>query len=475
MNLLAITLKRSEVAWRRLMECSMLFSSLFNLIKQTITCFLFTSKHLFNTIKLCKMIGGVPFLETLGERIRRLRKERKMTLQELAGDNMSKGMLSLIENNKAKPSMESLSYIAKQLKVPASDLLEESSREELKKLLDQAEEYASVRLIDEGAKKARQRLINLVRPHIGQMGEGYESGRLLEMYGRSLHYLEEDGWEEPIDRAAAIYDSLNIIPRRAAIGMFRAQVHFTERDYDRALGVMLEERKAIEERRLFIEPMTRLDFDYLQAVLLYAVGQTEEAMSVMESALAFSRENDLYYHMSDWYRLASIHALMAGMEDEYGHYRKKLRQYAEFAEDKEASGFLAFLDVHELNSFRNDYTEAHRRIQAWPKDSSESLPDALHSPYMSLETGKALSGVGRHEEALEAFDRALVPREYIHHPIDLSIFMEGEAYKAESLWATGKTAEAVSLIRDVHERIAGIPSNPYKDRVEQVHERLTAH
>ncbi|MFC7365140.1 MULTISPECIES: helix-turn-helix domain-containing protein [Bhargavaea] len=414
-------------------------------------------------------------METLGERIRRLRKTRKMTLQELAGDKMSKGMLSLIENNKAKPSMESLSHIASQLKIPASDLLEESSREELRKLLDQAEEYASVRLLDDGAKEARQRLINLIRPYIGRMGEGYESGRLLEMYGRSLHNLEEDGWEEPIDRAAAIYDSLNIVPRRAAIGMFRAQLLFTRHQYAEALETLLRERAALEEKGLFIEPMTRLDFDYLQAALLYAVGKTEEAVSVMERALAFSRENDLYYHMSDWYRLASVHALMAGMEDEYGHYRKKIRQYAEFADDQETAGFLTFLDVHELNSFRNDYEEAYRRIQEWPDDPEQAMPNPLNSPYKSLEIGKALSGLGRHEEALDTLDLALVPREYIHHPIDLSIFMEGEAYKAESLWAAGKTEEALSLIQDVFERISPLPRTPYKDRVEQVRKRLTAH
>lgn len=414
-------------------------------------------------------------LETMGERIRRLRKERDMTLQELAGDQLSKGMLSLIENNKAQPSMESLSHIAAQLNVPASDLLEESSREKLKKLLDEAEGYASVRAMDEGAREARQKLVRLIAPHLSEMGEGYESGRLLEMYGRSLHDLDGDGWEEPINRASAIYDSLNIVPRRAAIGMFRAQLLFAEHEYTEALETLNREREALDQRGLFIEPMTRLDFDYLQAALLYAVGNTEEAIAVMERALAFSREHDLYYHMSDWYRLASIHALMAGMDNEYWHYRTKLRQYAEFAEDKETAGFLDFLDIHELNSFRNDYAEAYRRIQDWPDDPETALPDPLHSPYMSLETGKALSGLGRHKEALEALERALVPREFIHHPIDLSIFMEGEAYKAESLWETGETGRARELIRDVAERIGPLPRTPYKNRVQQVHERLTPH
>ena len=37
----------------------------------------------------------------LGERIRTLRKQRKMTLEALAGERLTKGMLSQIENNKA--------------------------------------------------------------------------------------------------------------------------------------------------------------------------------------------------------------------------------------------------------------------------------------------------------------------------------------------------------------------------------------
>ncbi|WP_372869850.1 helix-turn-helix domain-containing protein, partial [Planomicrobium okeanokoites] len=56
-------------------------------------------------------------MASLGELIRKLRKERGLTLQALAGEELSKGMLSLIENNKANPSMESLAYIAEQLGV----------------------------------------------------------------------------------------------------------------------------------------------------------------------------------------------------------------------------------------------------------------------------------------------------------------------------------------------------------------------
>lgn len=64
-------------------------------------------------------------MNTLGSKIRSLRKSKKMTLVDLAGDYMTKGMLSLIENDKNKPSMESLEYIAKRLDTTVSSLMED--------------------------------------------------------------------------------------------------------------------------------------------------------------------------------------------------------------------------------------------------------------------------------------------------------------------------------------------------------------
>ena len=78
-------------------------------------------------------------IETLGERIRKIRKQQKLTLEGLAGKGLTKGMLSLIENNKANPSMESLKYISGRLGVEVSELLEEVSTQVLQKILESAE------------------------------------------------------------------------------------------------------------------------------------------------------------------------------------------------------------------------------------------------------------------------------------------------------------------------------------------------
>ncbi|MET3576040.1 helix-turn-helix domain-containing protein [Bhargavaea ullalensis] len=415
-------------------------------------------------------------MPTLGERIRSIRKERKLTLDNIAGERMSKGMLSLIENNKAKPSMESLSYIAERLGVSPSELLEEVSAHELREVLEKAEELAKVKVYDQKKAESQQRIVDLLSPYAERLGDSYESARILQLYAYALHFLELEGWEGALERAAAIYDSLNITARRADIGMFRAQMLYTRHRYADSLAVLLSERRALESRGTFIEPMTKLDFDYLEAALHYAVGQDEEALRVMDAALVFSREKGLYYRMSDWYRLAAIHALMTGNRENYAHYRLKLEQYSTFAEDEETGGFLKFLDIHELTSYDHQYAEALELVREVEQKVTEEGGDPenlLHSPYLKMEAGKALSGLGRHEEAIGQLRQVQVPREFIHHPIDLSIFFEGEAFLAESLEASGKSEEAEEVIRRAHEQISPLIETPYKKRIRQVYDRMT--
>ena len=54
----------------------------------------------------------------IGERIRQLRTRRGLTQKELAGEQMTRNMLSLIENGSALPSLASIAYLAEMLEVP---------------------------------------------------------------------------------------------------------------------------------------------------------------------------------------------------------------------------------------------------------------------------------------------------------------------------------------------------------------------
>lgn len=61
----------------------------------------------------------------IGEKIHRLRLWRKMTQAELAGDQITRNMLSRVENGAALPSLPTVWYLADRLGVPAGFLLAE--------------------------------------------------------------------------------------------------------------------------------------------------------------------------------------------------------------------------------------------------------------------------------------------------------------------------------------------------------------
>lgn len=394
---------------------------------------------------------------TLGDRIRTIRKQHKLTLEALAGDKLTKGMLSLIENNKANPSMESLSYIAEQLGVEVSELLEEVNPQELRDVLKTAEKLFNVEF-DELTDEHEQILV-LIGPYVEKLSQGYEAARLLDIYSRSLYYEKRDGWHDLLDKAADIYDQLNIIRRLAAVGIFKAMVKFTEHDYDSSLALLLKERSEIEARNAFIDPLTRLDFYYLEAVLRYAVGNADKAIQVMNEGIEFSKEKQVFYRIDHLYRIATFHAMMNKDVESMEYYERKLLLYGEFADDQEAILFTKFAKVHYLTSYKQAYQEALKLIESHYND--HGLSD-VHTPYSFMEKGKALYGLKRYEEALSCFEQVIIA-DYVHHPFDLSIFYEKDAYAALCYAALGDKTKANNAILEAVNNITPMPHTPYKD------------
>jgi transcriptional regulator with XRE-family HTH domain len=63
----------------------------------------------------------------IGEKIKNMRRARRMTQAELAGEMITRNMLSRIENGSALPSVPTLTYLAEKLGVPAGYFLAEES------------------------------------------------------------------------------------------------------------------------------------------------------------------------------------------------------------------------------------------------------------------------------------------------------------------------------------------------------------
>ncbi|MBB2482230.1 helix-turn-helix transcriptional regulator [Bacillus sp. APMAM] len=402
----------------------------------------------------------------LGERIRKLRKQKKMTLEALAGEELTKGMLSLIENNKAKPSMESLAYIAKQLEVDVADLLEEISSQELREILEKAENLFNANLKENPIKY--EQVITLIEPIIDKLMHGYESARLLDIYSRCLYYEKKNDWQDYLERAAIIYDQINLTSNRASIGIFRSMVKFTDHDYSFALNLLLEERSHIEANHAYIDPITRVNLDYHESILHFAVGDNQSAEKVMENAIHFSKENRIFYLTDDLYRLAAANALMFKNEEKKSYYLQKIKQYGEFAEDIQSILFYKLFDVMSLNEDKKDYSKALKEI-----DEFFSEPDTsnIFIHWFHLEKGKALYGLGLFEEAISSLEKVEIPS-FACHPFDLSLFYVMDSYKALCHLKLGHTSNALHFANIAVENFAPLPQTPFKDFSQETYDMI---
>ena len=68
-------------------------------------------------------------MDKIGEKIKALRISKRMTQTELAGDQITRNMLSLIENGSALPSLQTVMYLSERLGVPAGIFLARENEE----------------------------------------------------------------------------------------------------------------------------------------------------------------------------------------------------------------------------------------------------------------------------------------------------------------------------------------------------------
>ena len=130
---------------------------------------------------------------SLGEKIKKLRKEKNMTLKELAGDRITAAQISHIERDKSHTSYELLEYLSERLDV-SIDYLLETKEMQSKKITDnlilQSEIYIKRDALDEAEKE------------IHEIIEIYEEYGLSENYGK-CNYLLGDIYLKRKDGATA--------------------------------------------------------------------------------------------------------------------------------------------------------------------------------------------------------------------------------------------------------------------------------
>lgn len=369
----------------------------------------------------------------IGAKIKELRKERKMTLAQVAGDRLTKGMLSLIENGKAQPSMESLQYIASQLEIDVAELIQSEDNKQVRETFMQVEQLYS-QLKKEFNKEQReikgQELLLLIQPIVqsGSLkGSNYEEVRLLELYLLVRYLLKIDRSIEPFLPLAKMYENIHAYSKVLECFTRLGGIKFGQHQLEQALRYLLDAKKYIERYNYLIGDFEKLDYYYNLTVIYAALNDDIKMEEYLNLALNITKEKGVLYRFNDFYRLLFFINCSKGDAEKSKYYLNKLRLFMELFENPFDEILYSLTTLFYINRIEHDYLKA----LAVTIDNHRLPEDALKHAmvFINGEHAYAHWQLKQYDEAKKCLATLFVPEATIH-PIDLAIIYRSYAVRA---------------------------------------------
>lgn len=266
----------------------------------------------------------------IGERIKALRKQKKMTQTQLAEGIVTKSMLSMIENGKAEASMRSLRELASRLDVSMQQLLTDPKETELQTLVEQLE-YEEMTLISRSDQEIRQMLSSYLKEEMNSVWQG----KAYMLYGDT--YFQEEENEKVLayyDRAIEIFEKLGeseeLAMGRISQAYYLLMWHRYEESIERIDTIELLDAK-------YMKTKTRTEYAMLVVFKnLLCDEDLEGSIRQLEDTLEYMKRTRIYYRADDVYRTISICALYLNDETKIRESLQKAKQYIQFTEDRVA-------------------------------------------------------------------------------------------------------------------------------------------
>ncbi|CAD2081727.1 transcriptional regulator [Jeotgalicoccus coquinae] len=413
---------------------------------------------------------------TLGERIKALRKEQGLTLVDLAGSKITKGMLSLIENNKSKPSMDTLEYLAEELGVTVSYLTQEGDSEWTKEVLERSELYNAFDFPTELIKE--EILPNMDK--IAQSNDGMVVYHLIRVYYRYTGQKEKA--EEITDLIEKFYKSIGLEHLAVTDKMNNAVSMLYERDYKNAYETIKQLEDEVEKFKdydnniylnyLFWRSSFAADFDR-EDFLKYG------ELHIQES---YKMENFKYYYLQN---------LILGLYYSHNEEWEKAEEYQE--------NIRKYLLFNQSDKYRFEVLDRNRPISVFyllnqPDNIIEMIEEFLKGMTEMVEGDYVSEEPKLHQEyikqylpvfdmelayfkedynyVLENFSYKMYERPQAQHPLDRILFAVRSLVYPLSLFETGKVEEAREAYNLIEEIVADIKDSIYAKEMHMIKEIL---
>ena len=410
-------------------------------------------------------------MEDLGSRIRQLRKERKLTLAQLAGDRLTKGMLSLIENGKAQPSMESLYYIAQQLQVDMSSLLGEEV-ESFKELMLEVEEMRNTLANDKSDSRViAQNIIDKVTPIVDRLQKNrYEHIRIREIYSNALAIITGKLDEQIFYEIMDCYEAIHAYSRLLNCYSFLSWYAYDKKKFNESLELLLHAEQRIEPYWLLIDDISRITLFHNLMVMYYAVSDGEKGSLYKEKVLEIARRKKIYYQMDGFYHILFIQAISDYQFEESTNYFKKLQLINQLVEEEETNLYYLFCRAHYLNTIEKNHDQVLHFLQEEVYTQEGELFKSMEVLY-KMEESIALYHLEKYEQALAVCENVKIPK-FFKHPLDLNVFYRFVAYRALMYQKLGDHESAKRDILYAANGVESYPANFYTSFIRETYDQI---
>jgi transcriptional regulator with XRE-family HTH domain len=286
----------------------------------------------------------------IGQKIKEARKEKKMTQEELADNNISRSLISLIENGLSYPSMQTLEYLSSKLDKHISYFLVENDTDSLNLITDLefllvTEEYSQIIEKSEGFIKHKLKNIEETKNQyrgilyciLGIAYHKTKNDKACEYLSASIDYLKSEGNNKYISQA---YNCLGLIM-------------YSKRDYEQ-MEHYLKLADSCINIITFENVNQKLNILYNLSLAYYYQHKYSSTMDILQEALMHSKKHELYYKFGEFNMLlALVYKSMDKIEEAIDCNIKAVKYY-KLTENKYME-HRCYINLSILSRINNDY------------------------------------------------------------------------------------------------------------------------
>ena len=302
---------------------------------------------------------------TLGQIIKNERVKRRLTQEQVAGDFITRNMLSKIENNLANPSIKTIEYLSKKLDISITYLLESfiavgDSKFRDTNDLELVYEHTSFLIKNKEYNKCIKYIEDLVEFIDSNKSDAYY-GKI--KYNLAISYMKIDKFDESKQLFINAVDILNHNKDfyfLAKTFFNLSYIHFSQIDY-------LESEKSIRnalnnfQKSFIVDIFLEIRIYYRLGYILSKLNKYDEAINPLEYSLDISKEHDCFYNQGQTHMVLGVVYKNLGNMEKAIYHTKKAKLYFEFADSSELAA-LSYKNLGNIYLKLNNHKAAKENL-----------------------------------------------------------------------------------------------------------------